>query len=57
MQEKVEHLYEFNYISSNNYNTALQLASSIATGLAEVQSRKKFSPVSGIFSTQGLNMS
>lgn len=35
---------------------ALQLASSIATGLAEVQSRKEFSPVSGIFSTQGLNM-
>ncbi|MGK8688756.1 DNA/RNA non-specific endonuclease [Bacillus cereus] len=56
LEEKLEHLYEFNYTSSNNYSTALQLASSIATGLAEVQSGKGFSPVSGIFSTQGLNM-
>ncbi|PEJ15271.1 hypothetical protein CN887_30435, partial [Bacillus pseudomycoides] len=36
--------------------TAIQLASSIATGLAEVQSGKGFSPTSGTFSTQGLNM-
>ncbi|MGE7858393.1 MULTISPECIES: AHH domain-containing protein [Bacillus] len=56
LQEKLEHLYEFNYISSNNYDTALQLAASIATGLAEVQSGKGFSPASGTFSTQGLNM-
>ena len=40
MQEKLEHLYKFNYTSSNNYDTALQLAASIATGLAEVQSGK-----------------
>ncbi|EDX66968.1 MULTISPECIES: hypothetical protein [Bacillus] len=40
LQEKLEHLYEFNYTSNNNYNTALQLAASIATGLAEVQSGK-----------------
>ncbi|MGG5783678.1 T7SS effector LXG polymorphic toxin [Bacillus albus] len=56
LEEKLEHLYEFNYTSSSNYDTALQLASSIATGLAEVQSGKGFSPVSGTFSTQGLNM-
>ncbi|EJS06608.1 MULTISPECIES: AHH domain-containing protein [Bacillus] len=56
LQEKLEHLYEFNYTSSNNYDTALQLAASIATGLAEVQSGKGFSPASGTFSTQGLNM-
>ncbi|MGY1460720.1 EndoU domain-containing protein [Bacillus toyonensis] len=56
LQEKLEHLYEFNYTSSSNYDTALQLAASIATGLAEVQSGKGFSPVSGTFSTQGLNM-
>nr|WP_255299847.1 pre-toxin TG domain-containing protein [Bacillus cereus] len=56
LEEKLEHLYEFNYTSSNNYSTALQLASSIATGLAEVQSGKGFSPVSGTFSTQDLNM-
>ncbi|MGG0217680.1 HNH endonuclease [Bacillus mycoides] len=56
LQEKLEHLYEFNYISSSNYDTALQLAASIATGLAEVQSGKGFSPASGTFSTQGLNM-
>lgn len=42
--------------SSNNYSTALQLAASITAGLAEVQSGKGFSPVSGTFSTQGLNM-
>ncbi|RXJ13577.1 hypothetical protein ETJ91_25195 [Bacillus albus] len=56
LEEKLEHLYEFNYTSSNNYSTALQLAASIATGLAEVQSGKGFSPASGTFSTQGLNM-
>ncbi|OMH24457.1 AHH domain-containing protein [Bacillus thuringiensis] len=56
LQEKLEHLYEFNYTSSNNYNTALQLVASLTAGLAEVQSGKGFSPVSGTFSTQGLNM-
>ncbi|WP_229201179.1 T7SS effector LXG polymorphic toxin, partial [Bacillus albus] len=56
LEEKLEHLYEFNYTSSNNYSTALQLAASIATGLAEIQSGKGFSPTSGTFSTQGLNM-
>ncbi|HFR4222252.1 EndoU domain-containing protein [Bacillus cereus] len=56
LQEKLNHLYEFNQTSSNNYSTALQLASSIATGLAEVQSGKGFNPASGTFSTQGLNM-
>ncbi|PFZ28224.1 T7SS effector LXG polymorphic toxin, partial [Bacillus wiedmannii] len=40
LQEKLEHLYEFNYTSNSNYDTALQLAASIATGLAEVQSGK-----------------
>ena len=48
-------MYQFNQTSSNNYSTALQLAASIA-GLAEVQSGKGFSPASGTFSTQGLNM-
>ncbi|MES5953612.1 T7SS effector LXG polymorphic toxin [Bacillus fungorum] len=56
LEEKLEHLHEFEYTSSNNYSTALQLAASLATGLAEVQSGKGFSPVSGTFSTQGLNM-
>ncbi|WP_252188034.1 HNH endonuclease [Bacillus sp. RIT 809] len=56
LEEKLERLYEFNHTSSNNYSTALQLAASITAGLAEVQSGKGFSPVSGTFSTQGLNM-
>lgn len=56
LQEKLEHLYEFNYTSSSNYDTALQQVANIAMGLAEVQSGKGFSPVSGTFSTQGLNM-
>ncbi|OTW88082.1 cytoplasmic protein [Bacillus thuringiensis serovar cameroun] len=56
LEEKLEHLYEFNHSSSNNYGTALQLAASITVGLAEVQSGKGFSSVSGTFSTQGLNM-
>ncbi|HDR5349735.1 TPA: HNH endonuclease [Bacillus thuringiensis] len=56
LQEKLEHLYEFNQTSSDNYSTAIQLAANIATGLAEVQSGKGFSPASGTFSTQGLNM-
>ncbi len=56
LQEKLEHLHEFNYTSSSNYDTALQLAASIAQGLAEVQSGKGFSPASGTFSIQELNM-
>ncbi|MCW1240520.1 LXG domain-containing protein [Bacillus pretiosus] len=56
LDEKLERLHEFDYTSSNNYSTALQLAASIAIGLAEVQSGKGFSPVSGTFSTQRLNM-
>ncbi|MRA58623.1 hypothetical protein GH864_30225, partial [Bacillus thuringiensis] len=56
LQEKLEHLYEFNYVSSSNFGTALQLATSIAQGLAEVQSGKGFSPASGTFSIQDLNM-
>ncbi|MFP3412834.1 T7SS effector LXG polymorphic toxin [Bacillus sp. SIMBA_074] len=56
LEEKLEHLYEFNHTSSNNYSIALQLAASITAGLAEVQSGKGFSPISGTFSTQGLNM-
>ncbi|EKS7867131.1 hypothetical protein QCQ72_002030 [Bacillus cereus] len=56
LQEKLEYLYEFNYVSSSNYDTAIQLATSIAQGLAEVQSGKGFSPASGTFSIQDLNM-
>ncbi|WP_242260548.1 MULTISPECIES: pre-toxin TG domain-containing protein [unclassified Bacillus cereus group] len=56
LQEKLEYLYEFNYVSSSNYYTAIQLATSIAQGLAEVQSGKGFSPASGTFSIQDLNM-
>ncbi|MGG0293633.1 T7SS effector LXG polymorphic toxin [Bacillus pacificus] len=56
LEETLEHLYEFNYTSSNNYSTALQLAASIAAGLTEVRSGKGFSPASGTFSTQRLNM-
>ncbi|MBC6971801.1 cytoplasmic protein [Bacillus sp. Xin] len=56
LQEKLDHLYEFNQTSSDNYSTAIQLAASIATGLAEVQSGKGFSPASGTFSTKDLNM-
>uniref|UniRef100_UPI0005549B95 T7SS effector LXG polymorphic toxin n=1 Tax=Bacillus sp. UNC322MFChir4.1 TaxID=1449045 RepID=UPI0005549B95 len=56
LQEKLNHLREFNSTSSSNYDTAIQLAASIAKGLAEVQSGKGFSPASGTFSTQGLNM-
>ncbi|PHB11977.1 cytoplasmic protein [Bacillus wiedmannii] len=56
LEEKLERLYEFNHSSSNNYSTALQLAASITVGLAEVQSGRGFSPVSGTFSTQGLKM-
>ncbi|WP_242274779.1 T7SS effector LXG polymorphic toxin [Bacillus cereus group sp. BfR-BA-01310] len=56
LQEKLDHLYQFNQTSSNNYSTALQLATSIATGLAEVQSGKGFSASTGIFSVKELNM-
>ncbi|PFR36767.1 T7SS effector LXG polymorphic toxin [Bacillus cereus] len=56
LQKKLYHLHEFNQTSSNNYSTAIQLAASIATGLAEVQSGKGFNPASGTFSTRELNM-
>lgn len=56
LQKKLERLYKFNETSSDNYSTALELAASIAQGLAEVQSGKGFNATSGTFSTQGLNM-
>ncbi|MDR4164539.1 T7SS effector LXG polymorphic toxin [Bacillus paranthracis] len=56
LEEKLEHLYEFNYTSSSNYDTALQLASSIAAGLAEVQGGKGFNALTGLFSVKELNM-
>lgn len=56
LQKKLDHLHEFNQTSSNNYSTAIQLAASIATGLAELQSGKGFSSASGTFSTRELNM-
>ncbi|CAM3942321.1 T7SS effector LXG polymorphic toxin [Bacillus albus] len=56
LEEKLERLYEFNHSSSNNYSTALQLAASITAGLAEVQSGKGFSPVSGTFHSEKLNI-
>lgn len=56
LEEKLERLREFDHLSSNNYSTALQLAASITAGLAEVQSGKGFSPVSGTFHSEKLNM-
>ncbi|MES5939219.1 MULTISPECIES: T7SS effector LXG polymorphic toxin [unclassified Bacillus cereus group] len=56
LEEKLERLREFDHSSSNNYSTALQLAASITAGLAEVQSGKGFSPVSGTFHSEKLNM-
>ncbi len=42
LQGKLEHLYLFNQTSNGNYDTVLQLAANITTGLAEVQSGKDF---------------
>ena len=55
LEEKLQHLYEFNETSSDNYRTALELATNIMKGLVEVQG-KGFQATSGTFSTQGLNM-
>ncbi|WP_369899772.1 polymorphic toxin type 50 domain-containing protein [Bacillus manliponensis] len=56
LEDKLERLYQFNYSSSENYRTALELASSIAQGLSEVQSGKGFQSVSGTFHIEKLNM-
>ncbi|CAM4120908.1 hypothetical protein BAMA_17910 [Bacillus manliponensis] len=56
LEDKLERLHQFNASSSNNYTTALQLATSIAKGLAEVQSGKGFQAVSGTFHIEKLNM-
>ncbi|EOV9526392.1 T7SS effector LXG polymorphic toxin [Bacillus cytotoxicus] len=56
LEEKLEHLHEFEYTSNNNYSMALQLAASIAAGLAEVQSGKGFNALTGVFSVKELNM-
>ena len=56
LEDKLERLYQFNESSNDNYSTALQLAASIAKGLAEVQNGKAFSPASGTFSAEKLNM-
>ena len=56
LEDKLERLYQFNYSSSENYRTALELAASIAKWLAEVQSGKGFQADSGTFHIEKLNM-
>lgn len=57
LQEKLDHLYEFNTTSSTNYDMAIQLAENITKGLAQLEGGKGFNSKTGTFSTKGMDFS
>ncbi len=56
LEDKLNRLHTFNASSSSNYETALELAQNVATGIAELQNGNGFNSASGTFSTKGMNM-
>jgi hypothetical protein len=56
LEDKLNRLHTFNSSTSNNYERAMELAHSIARGLAELQNGNGFNKESGTFSTEGMNL-
>jgi len=57
LQERLDHLYEFNTTSSTNYDMAIQLAENITKGLAQLKGGNGFNSTTGTFSTKGMDLS
>lgn len=57
LQKKLENLYAFNTTSSNNYNLAVEYTDSIFMGLSQITYSTNFNSVSGIFNTDGMDLS
>lgn len=56
LEEKLINLYLFNSTSSNNYVTAMELASSVMDGLTQIQDQTVFNSSTGVFSTDEMDM-
>jgi hypothetical protein len=56
LENKLNRLHTFNASSSSNYETAMELAASVTTGIAELQGGNGFNSASGTFSTEGMNL-
>lgn len=56
LEVKLERLYTFHETSASNYETAIELANEITTGLQEIDNGKGFNSITGTFSTKGMNL-
>src|SRR5699024_1382590 len=52
LERKLEHLYEFNTATSDNYDLALELADNVLEGLNQVHNNNDFNSKDGTFSTE-----
>lgn len=57
LEEKLERIYEYNTVTSSNYNTAMELAQVIAQGLSQIKDGKGFNPITKTFSVDGMELS
>jgi hypothetical protein len=56
LEYKLNRLYTFNATTANNYETAMELASNVTAGLAQIQGGSGFNSHNGTFSIDGMNM-
>lgn len=56
LEDKLNRLYTFNTATASNYETAIQLISNVAAGIAEIQGGNGFNRNNGTFSTEGMNL-
>src|SRR5699024_6944871 len=56
LERKLEHLYEINTASSDNYDLALELADNVLEGLNQVHNNNGFNSKDGTFSTEKMDL-
>lgn len=56
LERKLEHLYEFNTATSDNYDLALELADNVLEGLNQVHNNNGFNSKDGTFSTEKMDL-
>src|SRR5690625_872836 len=56
LERKLEHLYEFNTATSDNYDLALELADNVLEGLNQAHNNNGFNSKDGTFSTEKMDL-
>src|SRR5699024_8218605 len=56
LERKLEHLYEFNTATSDNYDLALELADNVLEGLNQVHNNNVFNSKDGTYSTEKMDL-